>query len=192
VIWQGASLFVLVWLLGATRRLQAARLALAEEAVAQERLRLDGELHRTLGAALETIVATGQQAAGLVRRDPAAAASALETLVERSRATLAEARRVVTSYQEVSLRAELDTAATLLLAGGVQTRLVLPPGDLPEKVDTASRSALQTAVTRLLRDGSVRHCTITVTQREGRVRLALRSGTSSHGTSSSGTEGGVA
>lgn len=179
VIWQGASLFVLVWLLGATRRLQAARLALAEEAVAQERLRLDGELHRTLGAALETIVATGERAGGLAGHDPAAAARTLGTLVEGSRATLAEARRVVTSYQEVSLRTELDTAATLLRAGGVQTRLVLPAGDPPEKVDAAARSALRAAVTRVLRDGSVRHCTITVTQRDGQTRLELRSGTSS-------------
>jgi two-component system, NarL family, sensor histidine kinase DesK len=178
VIWQGASLFVLVWLLGANRRLQAARLALAEEAVARERLRLDGELHRTLGAGLETIVATGQQAEGLVRRDPAAAQTALRALVEGSRATLAEARRTVTRFRDVPLRVELDTAATLLRAGGVQTRLALPPDGLPETVDAAARSALREAVTRLLRDGSVRQCVIVVTCQDGRARLELRANAS--------------
>jgi two-component system, NarL family, sensor histidine kinase DesK len=175
VLWQGTSLFVLVWLIGVARRLQAARLALAEEAVAQERLRLDGELNRTLGAALERIVTGGRQAAGLAGRDPAAAATALRTLVAGSRATLTEARRVVTRYQEVSLRAELDTAASLLRAGGVHTRLKLPPGGLPERLEAAERAALREAVSRLLRDGTVRHCTISVTQQDGRLRLDLQS-----------------
>lgn len=173
VIWQGACLFVLVWLVGATRRLQAARLALAEEAVARERLRIDGELRRTLGAALETIVARGQQAGELARQDPAAAGDALRALVDGARATLAEARRTVRRYQEVSLRAELDTAATLLRAGGIQTRLVGPLGDLPEAVDATARSALQAAVTRLLRDGAARHCSIVITHQDGRVRVEL-------------------
>jgi signal transduction histidine kinase len=188
VIWQGASLFVLVWLVGATRRLQVARLALAEQAVAQERLRLDGELHQTLGAALETIVATGRLAEGLAGRDPVAAETALRALVESSRTTLADARRIVTRYREVSLRAELDTAVSLLRAGGVQTRLVLPPGGLPDAVDAEARSALRTAVAGLLRDGSVRDCVITVTQQDGRARLELSSG--APGAMSAGTQGG--
>jgi hypothetical protein len=173
VIWQGASLFVLVWLVGATRRLQATRLALADEAVARERLRIDGDLQHTLGAALETIVAAGQHADVLAGRDPAAAEHALRTLVECSRGTLAEARRVVTRYLDVSLRSELDTAATLLRAGGIQTRLVLPPGELPETVEDASRSALRAAVARLLLDGVTRHCSIVVTHHDGRARLEL-------------------
>jgi signal transduction histidine kinase len=175
VIWQGASLFVLVWLVGATRRLQATRLALAEEAVTRERLRIDGELHHTLGAALETIAATGQRAGGLAGHDPAAAGAALRTLVEGSRGTLAEARRVVTRYREVSLRTELDTAATLLRAGGIQTRLVLPPGELPGTVEGVPRSALRAAVARLLLDGVTRQCSIVVTHHDGRVRLELSS-----------------
>lgn len=114
VAWRGASVFVLVWLTGATRRLQEARLALAE------------------------------------------------------------ARRTIRGYQQLSLRAELDGAVALLAAAGIQTRLVLPGGDLPESVDAAPRAALRAAVARLLHDGAARDCSIVVTRQDGRVRLELR------------------
>jgi two-component system, NarL family, sensor histidine kinase DesK len=117
VAWRGASVFVLVWLTGATRRLQEAQLALAEQA---------------------------------------------------------EARRTIRGYQQLSLRAELDGAVALLAAAGIQTRLVLPGGDLPESVDAAPRAALRAAVARLLHDGAARDCSIVVTRQDGRVRLELR------------------
>src|SRR5215831_19435217 len=71
VVWQGAAVFVLVWLVGAARRLEHARLLLAEEALARERLRIDGELRRTLGAALEAIAARGCRASALAAADTA-------------------------------------------------------------------------------------------------------------------------
>jgi hypothetical protein len=40
VVWRGAAVFVLVWLVGATRRLEQARLLLAEQALARERRRI--------------------------------------------------------------------------------------------------------------------------------------------------------
>lgn len=173
-IWQGASLFVLVWLIGAGRRLQDARLALAEQAVVAERLRLDGELRRTLGAALERVVATGQRAAGLADREPAAAAAALRDLVRGSRASLAEVRGAVSRDRERSLRAELEVAVTLLRAGGIETDLLVPAEELLEPLDPVARSELRAAVARLLRDGSVRRCSIVATRRDGRIRLVFR------------------
>src|SRR4029450_415255 len=64
VVWRGAAVFVLVWLVGATRRLQEARLVLTEQAISRERLRIDGELRRTGGAALGGAVAGGGVARG--------------------------------------------------------------------------------------------------------------------------------
>jgi two-component system, NarL family, sensor histidine kinase DesK len=175
VIWRGASVFVLVWLVGATRRLQAARQVLAEEAVARERLRIDAQLRRTLGAALEAIAAKGQRAAALAAEDPALLADELRALVEGARRTLADARRMINGYQQLSLRAELDSATVLLTAAGIQTRLELPAGELPDRLEAAPRAALQAAVARLLRDDTTRHCAITVTGEHGRLRLELRS-----------------
>ncbi len=169
------TLFVLVWLAAAIRRLHAARLTLAEEAVTRERLRIDGELRRTLAAALESIVARGQRAAAQVGGDRAALEAELRALIEDSRTTLAEARRMVRSYQQVSLRAELDTAAALLTAAGIETRLSLPHGDLPDTIEETLRAALRAALARLLRDGAPPGtCLIMVTREDGQTRLELR------------------
>jgi signal transduction histidine kinase len=176
MIWAGAAVFVLVWLVGATRRLEDARLMLAEEALARERLRIDGELRRTLGTALEAIVARGQRASMLAAGKAETAEDELRALVEGSRRALAQARRTIRGYQRVSLRAELDSSAALLSAAGIQTRLELPRGELPETVDAAARSALHAAVGRLLRNDAARHCSIVVTRQEGQVQLELRAG----------------
>jgi two-component system sensor histidine kinase DesK len=174
VVWRGGSVFVLVWLVGATWRLQAAREALADEAVARERLRIDRELRSTLGAALEAIAAKAQRATALAVQDPTLVEGELAGLVEGSRRTLADARRLVNGYQQPSLQAELESARVLLTAAGIQTRVVLPAGDLPERLEEAPRAALRAAVARLLRDDA-RHCAITVTDEGRRVRLELRS-----------------
>jgi two-component system, NarL family, sensor histidine kinase DesK len=176
VVWRGAAVFVLVWLVGATRRLEDARLALADQAIARERLRIDAELRRTLGAALEAIVARGRRAAALSGPDAATLQDELQGLVEHSRQALAQARRIIRGYQRLSLRAELDSAATLLGAAGIETRLELPEGELPDTVDAASRAALRAAVARLLRDDATRQASIVVVRRDGRVGLELRSG----------------
>src|SRR6266851_3480506 len=117
-----------IWSIRGARQLQAARLALTEEAVARERVRIDGELRETLGAGLQEIATRGERAGELVTSDPLASALELRGLVGGARRTLAEARRMVTRYQEVSLRAELETVATLLSAAGIEARLELPPG----------------------------------------------------------------
>src|SRR5215472_13917620 len=106
VVWRGAVVFVLVWLVGAARRLEHARLLLAEQALARERLRIDGELRRTLGAALEAIAAGGRRASALTAGDAAVLEDELRALVEGSRRALAQARRMIRGYQRLSLRAE--------------------------------------------------------------------------------------
>ncbi len=171
----GLPLAVAIWLVVGARQLQAARLALAEEAVIHERVRIDDELRRTVGAALEAIAARGERAGDLVPLDPAAGAGELRALSNASRRTLAEARRMVTRYQEVSLRSELETAATLLAAAGVPTRLELPAGELPDTADEAERAALRRDVARLLAGTNRAPVTIAVTRRDQRVALELRS-----------------
>jgi two-component system, NarL family, sensor histidine kinase DesK len=174
VVWRGASVFVLVWLTGAARRLQEARLMLAEQAITRERLRIDEELRRTVGATLKTIVARGQRACMLAARNPTMAEDELRVVAERSRRALTQARQTISGYQRLSLRAELDSVATLLAAAGIRTRIVLPDGDLPESGEAAPRAALRAAVARLLHEGAARDCSIEVTRRDGQVWLELR------------------
>jgi signal transduction histidine kinase len=181
VVWRASSVFVPIWLVGAIVQLQAARQALAREAVVRERVRIDDELRHTLGTALEGIVAQGERAAGAVaagaagpdRAGPGAAVE-LRSLVDGSRRALADARQLVRGYGRDSLRSEVDTAAGLLRAAGVAVRIDLPPGPLPAVVDDGARAALRLATSRLLAADGVRACTIAVTHEDGRVALDVR------------------
>jgi two-component system, NarL family, sensor histidine kinase DesK len=168
---KGLPVFLLIWLVGATRRLAAAREALADRAVAGERLRIDGDMRQTVGSALESIVAQGSRLAGLTGRDRPAAEVGLRNLVQDSRRALADARRLIRGYQQPSLAAELDTAATLLSAAGIASRVVRPDGDLPADVPEPARNALRADIQRLLGDDTVRECIIRVGRHDGQLRL---------------------
>ncbi|MBO2452831.1 hypothetical protein J4573_37465 [Actinomadura barringtoniae] len=175
VLCGSTAMLMLVWLAAALARLQSAREALAQQAVAQERRRIDDDVHRTLGAALEAIASRGQATCDrLARGERSGLTADLTRLSEDARETLADARQRVRGYRRPSLRAELETAAALLSAAGVRTRLVLPQGPLPATIDDRPRAALRAIVTRLLRDHASRTCVIMVSVRDGRVRLELR------------------
>ncbi|MFF4621587.1 sensor histidine kinase [Nonomuraea jabiensis] len=172
-----AALLLLVWLPAALTRLRAARELLAQQAVAQERRRLDDDLRRSLGHALESIAARGEQAGRkLGGAAPEGLSEELAALADDSRRTLADARQRVRGYRRPSLRAELETAATLLTAAGIETRLELPRGGVPDAIAPQSRAELRAMVTRLLRADAVPACTITVTATDGRLRLELHTG----------------
>ncbi|MGP4025822.1 hypothetical protein [Actinomadura sp. 3N407] len=170
---KGLPVFLLIWLVGAVRRLHTARGALADKAVARERLRIDEELRHTVGTALESIAARGRRAGALAPRDRRAAEAELRALARDSRRTLADTRRLIRGYQHTSLDAALDTAATLLSAAGIESRVVLPDGDVPDLLDEDLHSALRTDVARLLHDDTVRRCVIVVTRHDGRLRLEV-------------------
>jgi signal transduction histidine kinase len=177
VLCGSAALLLLVWLAAALTRLQEAREALAQRAVMHERRRIDDDLRHSLGSALESIAARGDRAARKVAMgEPADAAQELTGLADDSRRTLAEARRRVRGYRQPSLRAELETAAGLLTAAGVVTRLELPRNGLPDAIAPQPRAALRATVTRLLRAGPTGACTITVAALDGRVLLEVRAG----------------
>jgi two-component system, NarL family, sensor histidine kinase DesK len=154
VLDRAMTVFVLVWLLAALRRIQAARLALAEEALDAERRRVDDELRSTVGAQLEDVTGSGRRILTVLRSNSAAAEAELKSLVEGSRGALAEARRVIRRYKHVSSRVEVDTAASLLRAAGIDVRVELPEEPLPAALNEPARESLRGAVAQLLREGT--------------------------------------
>jgi signal transduction histidine kinase len=163
-------------LIRTVRRLQSARLALAEQAVQRERIRIDSEVRESVGAGLVEILAHARRAAARADSSPAAAARELRVLVDGSRRTLGETRRLVSGFRRPSLRAELQTAATLLAVAGIDTRLELP-ADLPEGVSDRDRARLRADVARLLGATDLAISTaIVVTCREGQPRIEVRTG----------------
>ncbi len=177
------AVYALVRLSAAARQLEETRAMLATDAIVQERLRIDEEMRRTVGADLAAIVEQGR------RLSTAAAgtevADQLTDLVGRSRATLARARRQVAGYRRQSLRTELDTAAALLRADGIPTR-VRAPDHLPAGAEEI-RERLRAETARLLRDGRHGSCTITVTVDGGAVHLDVTTGGPTATTSSTTT-----
>jgi hypothetical protein len=103
---------VFVWLVGKFRRLGIARVALADEAVAVERQRLDDELRVAVGADLAVIIERGSRAGDLVETDTGSCAVEFQQLVDGYRYMLAAARRTIATYKVVSLRARIDPAAS--------------------------------------------------------------------------------
>jgi two-component system sensor histidine kinase DesK len=177
ILWSGIALAVLVWLARIVRELQAARQELAARALVVERQRIDDELARTLGTALERIIAGAAAASALARDDPQAAARELRALTGRSRTTLAEARAVLTGYRDVSLGAELRAASTLLTAAGIRTAVVLPDGELSQELPPGLRTRLRAAVTEALSDGTRGECILTITPAaDGGLDIQLTTG----------------
>jgi len=173
--WRTLSSFVIIWLACAVRQLDAARVRLAEDAVVRERLRIDTELRGALGESLESIVSGAEHACALAADATGTTEDALRELIDHSRRTLAAARRMVTGYQQVSLRAEFDTAAALLSAAGISARVELPEGELADRLQDHLRSQLRSLTAELLGEGPKAACAIVVVGHAEQARLELRS-----------------
>jgi signal transduction histidine kinase len=172
--WRASALFVPIWLLCTVRQLSAARNALAEKAVVDERLRIDREMRATVGSALETIAACGAAAADHAESDPPEAARHIHAAVEVSRRALADARRLLSSYRTPSLAAEVDAAAALLTAAGIQTSIELADADRDLVADPRLHSLLRQATAAALHDDEARSCVIRVTRRDSSAQLDVR------------------
>jgi signal transduction histidine kinase len=147
---RAAAVFVLVWLVGALRRVQSARAALAEAALGAERGRIDIELSESVVSELEEVIMKGVHAEDAARRGSPKVGEELESLVKGSRLALANARRIIRQYKIVSPAAELEKAALLLRSAGIEATIVIPEAGLPLTLDESLRSALQVAVAQLL------------------------------------------
>jgi two-component system, NarL family, sensor histidine kinase DesK len=172
---RASALFLPIWLLGAIRQLDGARRTLADDAVVAERIRIDGELRTTVGTALRSIATRGARlTTRLDGTDGRVLAGEVQELADGSRRALADARHLISGYQRPSLAAEVETAARLLTAAGVETRVELPDGGVPRSAaDPSTRAALRTATARVLHDDEARACVIRVTHDDGRAGVEV-------------------
>jgi two-component system, NarL family, sensor histidine kinase DesK len=99
-------------------------------------------------------VANGVRAQDAARRGSLNVEEELEALVEGSRRTLANARRIVRRYKLVSPAAEIEKAALLLRAAGIEVTIEVTDIELPPTSDHSLRSALRVAVAELLTEES--------------------------------------
>jgi two-component system sensor histidine kinase DesK len=168
---RAAPVFVLVWLVAALRRVQSGRMALAAAALAAERDRIDIELRETVGAELEEVVVRGTRAEDASKRGSPEVGEELESLVEGSRRALANARQMLRRYKPASPAAELEKAASLLRAAGIEATVAIPDMELPPTLDQSLRSALRVAVAQLLSEEGAGPVVLKLGCSSGQVRL---------------------
>jgi two-component system, NarL family, sensor histidine kinase DesK len=153
--------------------LQAARVEVAELAVARERLRVSRDLHDLLGQSLSAISLKGDLALRLLRDDGRVARAEIESLTGIARDALSGVRAVTREEHAVSLRTEIDGAAGLLSAAGVDARTDL---DLPELAPPAEEVlawAVREGITNVLRHSHASTCTVMAGRRDGKVFLEV-------------------
>ncbi|MEV6717343.1 histidine kinase [Lentzea sp. NPDC051208] len=143
-------------------QLEAARSGLADLAVAQERLGFARDVQDLLGVSLAAITMKAGLARGMIGEHTGRALRELTRILGISRKALADVRAVASSYRELSLADEIDSARSVLTAAGVATTIEVEDGDLSPGTRTALAKVLREGVTTLLRHSRPTRCSITV------------------------------
>ncbi|MFF0341340.1 sensor histidine kinase [Kribbella sp. NPDC004875] len=167
------SLYAAPQLVRFSAELRTSRLALAESAVEDERLRLSRDLHDLLGQSLSAVSLKGDLALALLDQDPVRARREIAEAAEVSRHALRDLQAVTRDDHEVSLAAELAGATRLLAAANVQVSVdtaVLPSTVAGQEV---FGWAIREGVTNLLRHSRSRSCTMTTSATGRTVRLEI-------------------
>ncbi|MEJ3655121.1 hypothetical protein WEH80_26435 [Actinomycetes bacterium KLBMP 9759] len=172
----GLGLAALVYVVVVLGRQRAAQTALAEYAAVQERVHVDAELRRTVGADLAGLIARIDAAgAAAALGDAARTSGELERVVEGSRRTLAGVRRLARAYGRPTLRSELDVAVALLAAGGIEATVVGSVDDA-DVADAETSRTLRAGVTELLRAPDAATHYVIEHRRDGPTRLRFTAG----------------
>jgi two-component system sensor histidine kinase DesK len=155
-------------------QLQATRQALAEAAVAQERLRFSRDLHDLLGHTLSLIVVKAEAVRRLVAADPATAATQARDIEEVGRRALGEIRDAVAGYRDAGLQAEIAHARRILAAAGVALTVQAPAAELPTATDRLFGWVVREAATNVVRHSRARNCAISVGLEPGQATVDIR------------------
>jgi two-component system sensor histidine kinase DesK len=169
----GACLYAAARLVCVVDELYDARAELAQVAVDRERLRISRDLHDLLGSSLSAVSLKGDLALRLLSSDPQAARSEIASLTRMARTALRDVRGVTRGQPRASYQAEIDGAATLLAAAGIDARIDADLPEPPPAVDDALGWAVREGVTNILRHSEAATCSITARQEAGRIRLEI-------------------
>lgn len=149
------------------------RLVMAEMAVAQERLRFARDLHDLLGYSLSAISLKSELTRRLISHDNERAMTELTDIVDISRQALTDMRGVASQYRDLSLAAEIRSARSVLDAAGIEVKMAVTHGSLPDRVGTVLATVLREGVTNVLGHSKAEHCEITVRQEAGVVLITI-------------------
>jgi two-component system sensor histidine kinase DesK len=132
-------------------------------AVTNERNRFARDLHDILGHSLTVITVKAELARRMIDVDPERTRDELADLERLSREALADVRRAVEGYRELSLAGELSRARLALTAAGIEATVPDPTPEVPEDLRDLFAWVLREGVTNVLRHSGAETCTITLT-----------------------------
>jgi len=143
-------------------QLRNAQAEIARLAVAEERARASRDLHDILGHSLTVIAVKAELAGRLMELDPARAGTEIADVERLAREALADIRRTVGAYREVTLESELASARSALAAAGVAAELPASVDGVPPGRNELFGWAVREGVTNVVRHSGARHCTVRV------------------------------
>jgi two-component system sensor histidine kinase DesK len=146
-------------------REENARLALEDE-----RNRFARDLHDILGHSLTVITVKAELANRLIDVDTDRARNELADLERLSRDALADVRRAVDGYRDLTLPGELARARTALSAAEIEADLPNSTDDVPSDVRELFAWVVREGITNVIRHSDARHCTVVLAEHEVEVR----------------------
>ena len=146
-------------------REENARLALEDE-----RNRFARDLHDILGHSLTVITVKAELANRLIDVDADRAKVELADLERLSRDALADVRRAVEGYRELTLPGELARARTALSAAEIEADLPNSTDDVPTDTRELFAWVVREGITNVIRHSGARRCTVVLGEHEVEVR----------------------
>jgi two-component system sensor histidine kinase DesK len=138
-------------------REENARLALEDE-----RNRFARDLHDILGHSLTVITVKAELAQKLFDVDPVRARAEVSDLERLSRDALADVRRAVEGYRELTLPGELARARMALEAAEIEAHLPNSTDDVPSSLRELFAWTIREGVTNVVRHSGATRCTVTL------------------------------
>lgn len=139
-------------------------------AVDNERNRFARDLHDILGHSLTVITVKAELAQRLMDVDPDRARQEVADLERLSRDALADVRRAVEGYRELTLPGELARARAALEAAGVRPVLPQSTDDIPTELRELFAWTVREGVTNVIRHADATSCQIVLTPASAEVR----------------------
>jgi len=129
-------------------------------AVSEERNRFARDLHDILGHSLTVITVKAELAKKLMDVDPDRARAEVDDLEWLSRDALADVRRAVEGYRELTLPGEIARARTALDAAEIEADLPNSVDDVPSNKRELFAWTIREGVTNVIRHSNATRCTV--------------------------------
>jgi two-component system sensor histidine kinase DesK len=151
-------------------KLVEAHRANTELVVENERSRFARDLHDILGHSLTVIALKAELAGRLFDVDPARARAEVADLERLSRDALADVRRTVEGYRELTLPGELARARTALAAADIDAQLPNSTDEVESDLRELFAWTVREGVTNVLKHSGARRCQVVLGAARAEVR----------------------